>query len=70
MQGLCAQLTRGFISLLYRSRKASPRSGRPMGDGRIGQFPSPLANVVPCLEATIRLPQYKILLGNMSDFNR
>ena len=41
-----------------------------MGDRRRGQVPSPLANMVPCPEATIRLPQYKTLLGNMSDFNR
>ena len=41
-----------------------------MGDGRRGQFPSPLTNMVPCLEAAIRLPQYETLLGNMSDFNR
>ena len=40
------------------------------GDGRRGQFPSPLANVVPSPEAPIRLRQYKTLLGNMSDFNR
>ena len=27
-------------------------------------------HVVPCPEAAIRLPQYKTLLRNMSDFNR
>ena len=41
-----------------------------MGDGRRGQFPSLLADVVPCPEATVRLPQYKTLPRNMSDFNR
>ena len=34
------------------------------------KFPSPLADVVPCPEAAIRLPQYETLLGNMSNFNR
>ena len=41
-----------------------------MGDGRRGQFPSRLGNMVPCPEAAIRPPQYETLLGNMSHFNR
>ena len=41
-----------------------------MGDRRIGQFPSLLTNMVPCPEATIRLPQYETLPRNTSDFNR
>ena len=41
-----------------------------MGDRRRGQFPSPFAHMVPCLEDAIRPPQYETLLGNMSDFNR
>ena len=41
-----------------------------LGDGRGGQFPSPLASMVPCPEAAIRLPQYETLLRNTSDFNR
>ena len=53
-----------------QGRKASPRSSRPMGDRRRGQFPSLLTDVVPCPEAAIRPPQYETLLGNMSDFNR
>ena len=41
-----------------------------MRDGRRAQFPSLLANVVPCPEAAVRLPQYETLLGNTSDFTR
>ena len=51
--------------------KASPRSGGPMGDEKKRTVPlSTCTDVVPCPEAAIRLPQYKTLLGNMSDFNR
>ena len=41
-----------------------------MGDRRRGQFPSPLADMVPCPEAAIRLHQYETLLRNTSDFNK
>ena len=41
-----------------------------MGDVRRGQFPSPLANVVPHPEATVKLAQYETLPRNTSDFNR
>ena len=33
------------------------------------RFPSQLTDMVTCPEAAVRLPQYKTLLRNMSDFN-
>ena len=39
------------------------------GDGGRGQFPSPFTGMVPCPQATVRLPQYETLPRNMSNFN-
>ena len=50
-------------------QKSQPKEWQK-GDGRRGQFPSPLANVVPCPEVAVRPPQCKTLPRNTSDLNR